>query len=304
MLTFDWAQISYIGNPLVVPWWAEANVFVGFFITFWVFCPIMYYTNVRLLPLPKLRRALTRHSATRQTWSAAYLPMSSSDVFDRFGHIYDANRIVDVATNALNSTAYHEYSPLYLPITYAAFYAVAFASSTALITHTAIYHGKEMYDRIRNLRTEEEDIHYKLMKQYPEVPEVRPPVPLALSISSSLSLRAVVVPHLPRPFRWNLDRRRGGAARPRLELEAASSSTFRSALGHPDPGVGRRRRTRSRTHLRSSGRLHLCDDQSGGVFFVPSRLLHTLLTLRAPPDYAEPDHRPHGRVHAPWPPDW
>ena len=89
-------------------------------------------------------------------------------VFDRFGQVYDSGRVVDKITGALNSTAYHEYSPLYLPITYAAFYCVAFASSTALITHTAIYHGKEMYDRVKNLRSEEEDIHFKLMKQYPE----------------------------------------------------------------------------------------------------------------------------------------
>ncbi|KAL8279558.1 hypothetical protein RQP46_008120 [Phenoliferia psychrophenolica] len=150
LLTFDWSMISYIGNPLVVPWWAEANIFVGFIVAFWIFCPIMYYTN---------------------TWNSAYLPISSSETFDRFGNVYDAGRIVDKFTGALNVTAYHEYSPLYLPITYAAFYCVAFASATALITHTAIYHGREMYDRIKNLRTEEEDIHYKLMKQYPEVPE-------------------------------------------------------------------------------------------------------------------------------------
>ena len=48
LLTFDWSMVSYIGNPLVVPWWAEANIFVGFFLTFWVFAPIMYYTNVRM----------------------------------------------------------------------------------------------------------------------------------------------------------------------------------------------------------------------------------------------------------------
>lgn len=26
LLTFDWAQITNIGSPLVAPWWAEANV--------------------------------------------------------------------------------------------------------------------------------------------------------------------------------------------------------------------------------------------------------------------------------------
>lgn len=30
LLTFYWAQISYIGSPLATPWWAEANIAVGF----------------------------------------------------------------------------------------------------------------------------------------------------------------------------------------------------------------------------------------------------------------------------------
>lgn len=49
MITFDWSQIAYIGSPLVVPWWAEVNIFVGFFITFWIVAPALYYSNVRSL---------------------------------------------------------------------------------------------------------------------------------------------------------------------------------------------------------------------------------------------------------------
>ncbi|KAF8966107.1 OPT oligopeptide transporter [Flammula alnicola] len=30
LITFDWAQIAYIGSPLATPWWAEANIVVGF----------------------------------------------------------------------------------------------------------------------------------------------------------------------------------------------------------------------------------------------------------------------------------
>jgi len=30
LITFDWAQIAYIGSPLATPWWAEANVAAGF----------------------------------------------------------------------------------------------------------------------------------------------------------------------------------------------------------------------------------------------------------------------------------
>ena len=49
MLTFDWAQIAYIGSPLVVPWWAEVNIFFGFVVTFWIIAPALYYSDVSSL---------------------------------------------------------------------------------------------------------------------------------------------------------------------------------------------------------------------------------------------------------------
>jgi OPT oligopeptide transporter protein len=41
-LTFDWAMISFIGSPLVTPWWAQVNVFSVFIIFVWLVTPIMY----------------------------------------------------------------------------------------------------------------------------------------------------------------------------------------------------------------------------------------------------------------------
>ena len=46
MITFDWTQITWIGNPLVVPWWAEVNYMIGFVLFYWILAPIFYYTNV------------------------------------------------------------------------------------------------------------------------------------------------------------------------------------------------------------------------------------------------------------------
>lgn len=48
LLTFDWSQMVYVVPPLVIPWWAQVNIFVGFVITFWILTPIIYYTNVSL----------------------------------------------------------------------------------------------------------------------------------------------------------------------------------------------------------------------------------------------------------------
>ena len=46
VFTFDWAQIAYISSPLIVPWWAMVNIFVGFVVIYWILTPALYYTNV------------------------------------------------------------------------------------------------------------------------------------------------------------------------------------------------------------------------------------------------------------------
>lgn len=46
VITLDWSQILYVGSPLTVPWWAQANAIVGFVVLYWIVCPILYYTNV------------------------------------------------------------------------------------------------------------------------------------------------------------------------------------------------------------------------------------------------------------------
>lgn len=76
-----------------------------------------------------------------------------------------------MTTLTLNQTAYQEYSPLYLPITYATVYGLAFALSTACIVHTIIYHGKDILDQAKNVKGATEDVHAKLMRNYPEVPD-------------------------------------------------------------------------------------------------------------------------------------
>lgn len=37
--------------------------------------------------------------------------------------------------------------------------------------HTALYHGKDIVKRARRIAVEEDDVHMKLMRKYPEVPD-------------------------------------------------------------------------------------------------------------------------------------
>ncbi|KAF8549183.1 OPT superfamily oligopeptide transporter [Imleria badia] len=148
VLTFDWSQISWIGSPLMFPWWAEAHIFVGFVLFFWIITPLMYYTN---------------------TWNLAYFPINDDNPYDRFGNYYNISLVVD-SSNRFNVTAYNEYSPLYLPATYAMTYLLAFALSTCVLVHTVLYHGRSLINGMKKIRVEPDDIHAKLMRNYPEVP--------------------------------------------------------------------------------------------------------------------------------------
>ncbi|KAM0747315.1 OPT-domain-containing protein [Meredithblackwellia eburnea MCA 4105] len=150
IITFDWSQIAYLGSPLVVPWWAIVNISIGFVFVFWFLAPILYYSNAG---------------------NMAYLPMMDLGLYDRFGAPYNISNVVDLSKMTFNEAAYHEYSPIYLTIGYTIVYGTTFAVAMALISHTVLYHGKDMWRQVKNPHNPiDQDVHMRLMKQYDEIP--------------------------------------------------------------------------------------------------------------------------------------
>ncbi|KAJ2956814.1 hypothetical protein NQZ79_g7394 [Umbelopsis isabellina] len=148
-VSFDWATItSYLQSPLIVPFWATANIAVGFVTMAWFFIPILYYSNV---------------------WSAQSFPIVSSGLFTITGESYNITRVLN-ADVTLNETLYEEYSPVRLSVLFAFSYGIMFAGLTSVLTHTVLFHGKQIIQQYKRSRTEDEDIHMKLMRAYPEVP--------------------------------------------------------------------------------------------------------------------------------------
>ncbi|KAI2786790.1 hypothetical protein POX_g09184 [Penicillium oxalicum] len=144
-LTFDWAQIAYIGSPLLTPWWAAANIVTGLVVVIWVIAPILYYKNVLF---------------------SSYMPILSTAVFDNTGRPYNVSRIL-TPEFLFDQKAYEEYSPVYLPITYVLSYGVQFAALTSLVTHTVCWYGKDILHQTR-----------KAFEERKEVPNVEPYQPL------------------------------------------------------------------------------------------------------------------------------
>ncbi|KAG9225680.1 hypothetical protein CCMSSC00406_0007537 [Pleurotus cornucopiae] len=149
LVTFDWAQIAYIGSPLATPWWAEANVTAGFVFFFWFLTPVLYYTNA---------------------WDSKYMPISSRGSFDNTGAEYDVTKILN-ADSTFNEDAYKAYSPLFLSTTFALSYGLSFASITSTLTHAFLFFRKQIWKQSRRSIGEQPDIHARLMSRYPQVPE-------------------------------------------------------------------------------------------------------------------------------------
>ncbi|KAI0274448.1 OPT oligopeptide transporter protein-domain-containing protein [Russula aff. rugulosa BPL654] len=111
MLTFDWGQISFANDPFPTPWWVAANT------------GVTIYTNV---------------------WYSAYLPLVSSDTFDNTGKQYNVSQIIN-SDSSFNLEAYKAYSPIFLPVSFAIFYGLSFATITATLTHTILYYRKYIW---------------------------------------------------------------------------------------------------------------------------------------------------------------
>lgn len=147
ILTFDWSMISYIGSPLVTPWWSEMNVGASFILFFWIITPIWYFTNA---------------------FNTSHFPISSIVSYDNTGNPYDPTRII---TNGIFDQAkYSQYSPVFMSASLTMAYALSFASIPSVFVHTMLWFRKDIVKRFRNTLKDERDIHSRLMLAYPEVP--------------------------------------------------------------------------------------------------------------------------------------
>ncbi|KAM3206710.1 hypothetical protein ACQJBY_062069 [Aegilops geniculata] len=147
----DWASVSsYLGSPLVSPWFATVNVAAGFFIIMYVITPIGYWFNF---------------------YKARTFPIFSADLFTSTGQKYNISAIVDDHFH-FDTEAYERNGPLYLSTLLAISYGVSFASLTATIVHVLLFHGSEILQLSRStFQGKSVDIHTKLMRRYKQVPE-------------------------------------------------------------------------------------------------------------------------------------
>ncbi|KAG0322021.1 hypothetical protein BG000_003043 [Podila horticola] len=144
-ISLDWNTIvGYLQSPLVIPWWAQVNIGIGFFLIAWVMVPIAYYTNL---------------------WEAKKFPILTPDLFRDNGEVYNTTMIL--TDNVLDETKYAAYGPLRISTFFALTYGIGFAGLASMVTHTWLYHRHKLVAQWK----QSEDIHHKHMQAYPEVPD-------------------------------------------------------------------------------------------------------------------------------------
>lgn len=149
-ITFDWTQVTAAGgSPLATPFWVTANIFGSVVIFFWIIVPILYYNNF---------------------WYSKYLPMLSGTTFDNKAESYNVSRVLSKDL-VFDPEGYQNYSPLLIPFSYTMSYALNFAAVTAVFVHCALYHGKDIIQKLKDSKHGHEDIHKKMMSKYKEVPD-------------------------------------------------------------------------------------------------------------------------------------
>lgn len=153
--TFDWNVISLLGDPIVTPFFGTVNTAVGTGIAAFLIIPLLYWYNA---------------------FNTAYLPLNSTSVFDKFAMLYNVSTVLN-PDYTLNLPAYEAYSRPYIGAGFLLAYMAEIAAFTALITYVMLHYWTELRTgttaliKRRSLRQGYNDIHSRLMKVYPEVPQ-------------------------------------------------------------------------------------------------------------------------------------
>ncbi|KAJ1936186.1 hypothetical protein EC988_008266, partial [Linderina pennispora] len=135
MLAFslDWSTISnaYTGSPLATPWFAAANLFLGFAIFMWVITPIVYYSD---------------------SWDSKTFPIYSSQLYRQDGSPYNVSSVLK--DGRLDAAAYDAYGPMRMSVEFLAMYGVCFAGIPCLLVHVLLNHGQNMWATMQQIKNE------------------------------------------------------------------------------------------------------------------------------------------------------
>ncbi|XP_034914244.1 oligopeptide transporter 4 [Populus alba] len=149
-ITLDWSVVaSFLFSPLISPFFAIANVLVGYVFIIYVAMPLAFWGL--------------------DLYGASKFPIFSSHLFTAEGHKYNITAIVNNKFQ-LDIPNYEQQGRIHLSMFFALTYGFGFATIAATLTHVAFFYGREILQKYRASYKGKEDIHTKLMKRYKDIP--------------------------------------------------------------------------------------------------------------------------------------
>ncbi|EEF35019.1 oligopeptide transporter 4 [Ricinus communis] len=181
--TLDWSTIaSFLLSPLLTPFFAIVNVFIGYVLILYVLTPITYW-GLNL-------------------YNAKTYPIISSHLFDAQGARYNFSAIINDKFE-LDMAQYQKLGRVHMSTFFAVSYGLGFATIAATLTHVALFYGREIYDRYKASYEGKEDVHTRLMKSYRDIPTWWFYVLLAVTFVASLALCIFMNDQVQLPW-WGL----------------------------------------------------------------------------------------------------
>ncbi|XP_007018304.2 PREDICTED: oligopeptide transporter 2 [Theobroma cacao] len=179
----DWSVIaSFLGSPLVTPFFAIVNIFVGYALFMYIILPIAYWgVNV---------------------YNAKNFPIFSSHLFNHKGEPYNVSEIVNDKFE-IELPAYEQQGRVNLSVFFSLTYGIGFAAIIATLSHVAVFNGKEIYAQLQASFKGKEDIHTKLMKKYKNIPNWWFHLMLVLTLLLSLVMCIFLKREIQMPW-WGL----------------------------------------------------------------------------------------------------
>lgn len=120
--SFDWSSLSdFMGDPLSTPRPVIYNIMAGFFITFFVLIPSIYWTNA---------------------YQTKRFPLFSTSIYDASGNIYNITRVLNHDGVTINEQAYKDYSSVFWSVFALISYYLKFVSIATCFIHVIVYYGR------------------------------------------------------------------------------------------------------------------------------------------------------------------
>lgn len=121
-LTLDWTAVaSFLFSPLICPFFAIANVFVGYAFIIYVVIPVAYW-GLNL-------------------YNAKTFPIFSSHLYTAQGPEYNITLIVNDKFE-LDLASYKQHGRIHMSTFFALTYGFGFATIAATLTHVALFYGR------------------------------------------------------------------------------------------------------------------------------------------------------------------